>query len=59
MKERSHGEFYYADAIRIAQQAYADAIREMTEEDILDDSVRDEVVNASIANAFMSRLPVD
>jgi len=57
MKERKTGLFYVSDAIRIAQQAYADAIRKMTEEDILDDSARDEAVNAAIEHAFRSRIP--
>lgn len=57
MKDRNAGLVHFIDAIRIAQEAYNDAIRDMTEEDLLDEEERDRAIHASIEQAFKDRIP--
>jgi hypothetical protein len=48
--------FHYSDAIRIAKEGYAEALRTMSEEDLLDDEERDSAVFYAIETAFMKRV---
>lgn len=47
--------FTAEEAARIAVNAYAEAVRDMTEEDLLDDIERDDAIHEAIKTAFMER----
>ena len=55
LPEMPLAEFLTEDAIRIARDAYADAIRDMSEDVLLDEEARDNIVNTAIGDAFRLR----